>query len=558
MPEQAPEISFLFRYRDLTADTLPEHKAIIDSKGQCWWGWWKRPTEDGRENVWNALNDEILRTGSAAIGLFDSGSGNVHIATVEAVIKPHMEYGAAQPVTPDATELDLIPEYYRSSRHSRAWLRLTSISPQPVRFFGEYSYRSSPPLPQHPAGQLERLVNKQITDADELRGMDTTIWEVRKKVPGDKTGTFIVALPGPGEPLSSRAIECQGEWLLHLTDLHYAIGPNRRHHRWRLESEGDSALPTMADAVAAAVAAKGRQIGALVVTGDLTFNGSPEEFAAAQAGLRKLTDGSFQLGMEHLVVIPGNHDIRWTTEEVYTDDAPVNVASETAVANYRDFFLAMFRYPANDHLSMARRFLFPGGTLIDIVGVNSSSLETGHDFLAGMGRVQEPGFWEASNALSWNRRGNALRVLALHHHLTLTENLESANEYRSGFGIAIDAPRTQRNAAKQGVHLALHGHKHRAFVWRSGAYELPEHSEQSWDLGYLNILGGGSAGSTATEGGRNYFNLVRYSAGKVEVEMYRADAGGVFAPFFNWEAIVSTTDDGRPVMAPWRRIPAIS
>jgi len=31
-----------------------------------------------------------------------------------------------------------------------------------------------------------------------------------------------------------------------------------------------------------------------------------------------------------------------------------------------------------------------------------------------------------------------------------------------GFGIALDAPRILRLAARIGVHLSLHGHKHRA------------------------------------------------------------------------------------------------
>ena len=179
MPNEAvEEIHFLFRYRDLSADTLPEHKKLIEVQGKCWWGWWKRPTEDGRESVWREIEAEIAESGFATVGLFDSGTGNVHIAIVAALVKPHIEFGSAQPVTPPDAELDLIPEYYRSSKHSRAWMQFSNISPEPVKFFGEYSYNASPPLPQHSAAQLARLVGKEITDADELRGMDTTIWDV--------------------------------------------------------------------------------------------------------------------------------------------------------------------------------------------------------------------------------------------------------------------------------------------------------------------------------------------------------------------------------------------
>ena len=36
-----PEIAYLFRYRDLVADTLLEHRAVLDSQEFCWWGWWE-------------------------------------------------------------------------------------------------------------------------------------------------------------------------------------------------------------------------------------------------------------------------------------------------------------------------------------------------------------------------------------------------------------------------------------------------------------------------------------------------------------------------------------
>jgi hypothetical protein len=556
VPEANPAIRYLFRYRDLSADTLPEHRAIIDDQGACWWGWWKRPTESGRTDVWEALEAELTQGQPVVVGLFDTGHSTVHLATINQIVRPAIDdFGMAQPVTPPAEEIQLIPEYYRSSKHSRAWLRMTQISTDPVDFFGAYSYRVPPPLPQHTPAQLAKLANKRVTDADELRAMDTTIWEVRPAHAGDSTDRFIVASQVAEAPLSARAIECPGQWILHLTDPHYAVEPHREQHKWRLDSEGGpDAVPTLADAIAEAINREGRKIGGIIVTGDLTFNGAIEEFNAAAAGLRKLTDGLLGLGMEHLVVVPGNHDIRWTTANTYVDGADVNVASPEATANYRAFYEKLFRFEASAHLSMARRFLFPGGTLVDVVAVNSSSLEQGEHHLAGMGRVQEVGYREATNALGWINRGASLRVLALHHHLALTDNLESADEYRSGFGIAIDAPRTQRMAAKDGVQLALHGHKHRAFVWRSGAYELPDNAATKWDLGSINIVGGGSAGSTSTDGDRNFFNLLRYSGGKVELEIYRSEHGGSFDRMSCWEAKVTASDDGVPVLEAWQKV----
>ena len=46
-----PEIAYLFRYRDLVADSL-EHRAVLDSQEFCWWGWWKRPNEPAHSDIW--------------------------------------------------------------------------------------------------------------------------------------------------------------------------------------------------------------------------------------------------------------------------------------------------------------------------------------------------------------------------------------------------------------------------------------------------------------------------------------------------------------------------
>ena len=536
-----PDIEYLFRYRDLSADTLPEHRAVIEEHGSCWWGWWKRPSETGRPDVWQAMQAELGAHPHVLVGLFDSGSGQVHSATVTEIIAPEVDdHGQVVPVTPGADEAELIPAYYRDSRHSRGWMRITSISYDPISFDGEYSYRRPPPLAQHSASQLQRLEGKKVASSSELRAMDTTIWEIRPSQPDDPEGEFQAATPPPPPALLSQPIECHGEWVLHLTDLHYAVGAHRGQHRWRLEDE-DEARPTLSDAVSQALLEAGRSVGAVVVSGDLTFTAAKEEFEAAERGLRKLLDGHLSLTTDHLLVVPGNHDIAWTAAGTYDAGAPVAVAPAAATSGYRAFFRQLYNVDADGHLAMARRLCMPGGNLIDIVGVNSSSLEQGQSFLAGMGRVQEHGFGAAAGSLRWDRPGSAVRVLVLHHHLALTEDLESPDEYATGFGIAIDATRTLRLAAARGVSLAIHGHKHRAFIWRSDVYRPPEQATDTIDPGSVNIVGGGSAGSTSTDGPNSFFNLIRLRSGWLELEMYRSSNAGAFEVFRGFRAAVTST-----------------
>jgi 3',5'-cyclic AMP phosphodiesterase CpdA len=550
---------YLFRYRDLVAATLPEHRQVLQEQGQCWWGWWKRPNEPGHLDVWTGLQEATRDGGSVQIGLFHSGTGEAHIVTIDQVILPQQdEYGQFVFVSPPEDQKELIPAYYRFSHYSRGWLRVISIANEPFKLFNQFSYAKPPPLPDYLEDQLARLEGKRIVDPDELRAMDTTIWEIRPTRPTDSSERFLAATPRQ-KPISAQPVSCPGEWLLHLTDPHYAVGDFREEHQWRLETEKNVGTPTMVDAISDALQRERRTVGAVVVTGDLTYIAAVEEFEAAAASLFKLTTGILSLGMEHLVVIPGNHDIGWTRSDTYEYETPVEVAPEEATANYRSFFKSLYRMPASDHLSMARRFVFPGGNLVDVVGVNSSSLEQGQSFLAGMGRVQEAGYREAAAALNWsNKDALGLRVLALHHHLALTEDLESPDEYRTGFGIAIDAPRVQRMAAQDGVHLAVHGHKHRAFVWRTGAYQLPEYSQERWELGSFNIVGGGSSGSRSTDGQRNFFNLIQVRGPNVILEMYRSQRQGSFERFMTWRAPLTPQSNIRGLaIGPWERVDAL-
>jgi hypothetical protein len=186
---------------------------------------------------------------------------------------------------------------------------------------------------------------------------------------------------------------------------------------------------------------------------------------------------------------------------------------------------------------MGRRFMLSSGIVLEVCAVNSSSLETGKNFLAGMGRVQEMAFTSVANELRWNDNHTlALRVLAMHHHIALVEDLEPAEGYYRGFGIAVDAPRIQRLAARKGVQLVLHGHKHRAFIWRSSVYELPEFTQLGHRLGNLSIVGGGSVGSRETDGHKTYFNIMSVAASGIDLAIYRSINAGSFNKMQVWRA----------------------
>lgn len=100
-----------------------------------------------------------------------------------------------------------------------------------------------------------------------------------------------------------------------------------------------------------------------------------------------------------------------------------------AVQNYADFYQALYGHSPDSRLSMARRFILPSGIVLETCALNSSSLETGKSFLAGMGKIEEAAFDDIAKKFHWEEASASLRILALHHHLVLTENLEPFRDY---------------------------------------------------------------------------------------------------------------------------------
>ncbi len=556
-------VRYLFRYRDLVQRTIVEHQKVIGKRGECWWGWWRRPSEGSRPDVWPDLAEEVTSNpGGVWVGLFDSGwdpdgecadETPVRLALVVGVLQPSSR-GKRPMVAQD--EKKLIPPYYRSSPFSYAWLRIKTFG-DPVKFFGVYSYSTPPPLRGIPVAQLARLKGKVIPDSDELRAMDSTIWVVRPSKDEDSTERFIAPSLRVGKPVSSDPIKAPGNHILHISDLHYSLGTNRDKHAWKLLS--DDQQPTLHAAIESTLSSDIRgDIGLIVVTGDLTWMADPKEFAEARRSLTALM-GMLDIDRDHVVVVPGNHDIKWTKKKgaTYSRGGSVDEAPDDAKAAYRKFYRGLLGHEPNEALSMGRRYITPAGLVVDVCALNSSSLETGKNFLAGMGRVTPLQLANVTRVLGWDDTLSlALRIIALHHHVTLTEDVEQPDEYYTGFGMALDSKEILRKAATRGVDLILHGHRHRPFLWREDVYELPESPVSKWSLGPVSILGGGSAGCSEVENGCNSFNLIHLLSDAVEVSLYRTPAkGGEFGSNpRTWRAPI-TVENGGLQMGPWTTEP---
>ena len=63
------------------------------------------------------------------------------------------------------------------------------------------------------------------------------------------------------------------------------------------------------------------------------------------------------------------------------------------------------KHEPNDDFSMGRRFVFPHGGIVEICALNSSSLEQGENWLAGMGMVRKTVFSGVRKELGWETEG---------------------------------------------------------------------------------------------------------------------------------------------------------
>lgn len=552
---------YLFRYRNLlTADTLGEHRKIIDEYAYCWWGWWQRPAEDPQNEIWEDLQKRTKSGEAVEIGLFDSEPGRegpVHFATLTGLKPPERDRAPSLPLD----ELEKVPSYYRDAPFSSAWMRLTAIDPEPTapeKFFRRYSFARAPRLRGITEDDRKRYTDKLILDAEELRSMDTTIWEVRSKVKGDHEERILTASSKVTEALSSHPIELRSSRILHISDLHFTTSEFKPdEHNWDLIGQGKQTLHArIVDALKS-----GPRVGLIVISGDLTYWASNAEFYEAFRFVHALL-GALQLGPEHLIVVPGNHDLMWTKPEDkgWVDGEKVSEAPADAQRSYRTtFYERVFRHAAASHLGMARRFVCPNGLTLEIGGLNSSGLEHGKNWLVSMGRVADGAFAEVATALGWDPKAPsmALRMLVHHHHVTPTEDILPLNEFERGFGMASDAKRTLREAARHGVQLILHGHRHQPFIGAEQVYAELESVESRWELGRVGIIGAASAGSTAVKDGANGFNVIDIHPAQLELTMFRAESKegsrGGFRQVHCWSAELQRGESGKLAIGDWKR-----
>jgi predicted phosphodiesterase len=548
------EIALVLRFRDLApripGHTIARHQEIVVEHGYTWWGWWAKQTEQIPVQLWSDLAAQIQAQGPARAFLVDSGERRLYETAIEEV-----RFDVSRIPIPAPEDGARTPAYYTQPVNGAAptlpaWFKLATIKDADAAVLQSLVWRDEP----HDDGaspEKATLIGRRIASIAELLQFGNITYWVASPAGAD-------ALPSRGELLHTRVLPViaprhvvfsANNRVLHISDLHvaaarhaYAIEKAEAHHR------------SLAAVVAEALQ-PGQIPGLVIVTGDLTWTGARDEFDNAFRVLEDLR-GYFGLSREHFVIIPGNHDIQWSSDpaakKAYRHRGAVSVASAVAKKNYADFFGQWYGVAPNEWFSLGRRFFLAGGPTLDILGVNSSALQAIEGAFAGLGRVTEAAVVESAKLFEWvpqSERVAQRRFYAVHHHVMPVYQLENAADARKGFGLALDAGSQLHLAMTYGVDLILHGHQHHPFAGFTKTEEIGSGTAVP-GIGVL-VLGAGSAGVVDEHLGpikQRSFNLLTVDVEDVTVDMYTAGAAtGRFAPLTRLSARYGVPWTRRPL-----------
>jgi 3',5'-cyclic AMP phosphodiesterase CpdA len=308
--------------------------------------------------------------------------------------------------------------------------------------------------------------------------------------------------------------------LLHLSDPHF----HREHHAFALDSAASDNLPRngylprrrMVDAISDAL--RGEKVDALLVTGDLTYRASDDEFALA---VRELDNLRIRLGLsrEQVLLVPGNHDVDWAQEGAARFDAYA-----AAYATLRD-------RPASPSMDDAITVSLLDGPSVRIIGVNSCAIESKEH--AGIGAVGADRLKELLAADTPTPPD--LTILCLHHHLlpVVYEDRQYATTHRSS--VTLDASAVLDICNTNDVRLVLHGHQHQPSLSVYGGVNplnvyQPASSKLVW------VSGAGSCGAVRSDlgnAGVRHFQIIELArttdGTSCHIRTYASDFSNEFA-----------------------------
>jgi tetratricopeptide (TPR) repeat protein/calcineurin-like phosphoesterase family protein len=294
----------------------------------------------------------------------------------------------------------------------------------------------------------------------------------------------------------------------------------------------------------------------LVISGDLTYTASAEEFRMADAFLVEVAQ-ILGIERERVHLVPGNHDVNWKSA-----DADLSRRFDHYVAFLDSFYgsvLLRSRFPylkwdLRAHTlrdSPAQLLSLYASEQIVVVGLNSCAYEAEQDHFGFVGGRQLRLMEDWFNKHNVTAFDETVRVAVVHHHLhPLPEEVMEARDLEDvwqDLSTIRDTGLVERALERRGFDLVLHGHKHHAQLRET---LIRQQFEPHRTLSRLIVCGCGSTGVARSEleqGGGNHYQVIellrvprKSTAAFVKIHWrelaYRADA--------EWRTTEAWTVDG--------------
>lgn len=499
----------ILRFRDLSTnvgETIGLHQAKIDKYKYAWWGWWSKAGETIPSETFQALMSAIDKKCHLDVFLFDTGTATLYPAKIDE-IHWHPRFQGI-----DSPSWEATPDYYEK-RTLKAWYKLTEIGDgiRDEAVLHEWSYVEVGELFETKRSIFQDFDGKQVSSFEELRHQERTIWFIRPFRSGDKVHEILLYDTSRVKPSNfpENIIESHSARLLWLSDIHFSAD----QHAFPLKKEAQSGNK-LAEAIRKDLEAQGiTEVGGIIITGDLTWGASEEEFTFVRSFLDDIMSWS-TLTPNQIIICPGNHDIA-LSDEPWGKGKLVPKATEESEKNFERFYSDLFSVAPNLYLASGRRILLARSFVVEMASLNSSYLRQSENVFQGHGFIGEEQRRFVASEMSWHDLDagmpRAFRVVLLHHHLVPVIPEELA-VYEQQSSLVYDAGALCNWVVEHRVNLVLHGHMHHTKVVKEARSLRLMESNTQWHEFVVASLGSTGVGLSHNQlDGRNVYGLLEFS-----------------------------------------------
>lgn len=510
----------ILRFRDLVTSkgkTVKEHQEVIEENGYCWWGWWNKGGEQVPEEAFNLLRGRAAGANGLDLYLFDSGLNQIYRAKCVGLTFEDDGQEIPSP-NPEAT-----PEYYVDNNY-KAWFKFADLTGPGLdeKIFEQLTYVDVPEFFSGGENHYEIFSGKVVSSARELRNQDRTIWFVRPRQEGDRVGEVELYGAQKAQPsnFSTQILGRERQHLIWLSDLHFGSA-----HGFPQEAVNHDRPLWLA--LEDAVKELSLNVAGVIISGDVTTNGEPAGFTAAQGFIDELAS-KLRLETQDFVLCPGNHDFAFSQDVPRVGERPEPVTAE-AGKDFAVFYESIFGCRPGEFFASARRFLLSRSLAVDVVALNSVTLQQSGGVFQGYGFIgpEQLGSVEKQWDLKPTEPGGPrpFRILVLHHHL-VPVNYSERVEVGARYSLTLDAEATLRWAIEKQFDLILHGHMHQPVAARlqrpiSFPKGKTETAPQHWPI--IDLVGLGSTGILGSGLGlhkENTFGVLSPTASSMRIRLY--------------------------------------